>query len=145
MYLKCCCGVSVVAQWKPIWLVTMRLLVWFLSLFSGLRIWPCHELWCRLQPVLDPALLWLWYRSAPVALIQPLAWESPYAKGAPPKKNVVGSSPYGSAVMNPTTSVHEDADLIAGLSVSGLKIWSCLELWCRSQIRLGSHIAEVVA
>ena len=31
---------------------------------------------------LDPALLWLWRRPAAVALIRPLAWESPYASGA---------------------------------------------------------------
>ena len=30
----------------------------------------------------DPVLLWLWYSPAAVALIQPLAWESPYAVGA---------------------------------------------------------------
>ena len=30
----------------------------------------------------DPALLWLCYRPAAVALIRPLAWESPYAAGA---------------------------------------------------------------
>jgi len=29
----------------------------------------------------DPALLWLWYRPAAVALIRPLAWEPPYAAG----------------------------------------------------------------
>ena len=28
-----------------------------------------------------PALLWLWHRSAAAALIQPLAWELPYAVG----------------------------------------------------------------
>ena len=27
----------------------------------------------------DPKLLWLWHRPAAVALIQPLAWEPPYA------------------------------------------------------------------
>ena len=31
---------------------------------------------------LDPALLWLWQRLEAVALIQPLAWESPCAVGA---------------------------------------------------------------
>ena len=31
---------------------------------------------------LDPALLWLWHRSAATALIRPLAWEPPYAEGA---------------------------------------------------------------
>ena len=29
----------------------------------------------------DPALLWLWRRPAVTALIQPLAWEPPYAMG----------------------------------------------------------------
>ena len=31
---------------------------------------------------LDPKLLWLWRRPVAAARIQPLAWESPYAKGA---------------------------------------------------------------
>ena len=30
---------------------------------------------------LDPELLWLWLWSAAIALIQPLAWEPPYAVG----------------------------------------------------------------
>ena len=30
-------------------------------------------------------------------------------------------------------------------SLSGLKIWSCHELWCRSQMRLGSHVVVAVA
>ena len=34
----------------------------------------------------DPALLWLWYRSAAVALIRPLAWELPYAEGVAIKR-----------------------------------------------------------
>ena len=29
----------------------------------------------------DPELLWLWHRPAATALIQPLAWETPYALG----------------------------------------------------------------
>ena len=33
------------------------------------------------QWVKDPALLWLWCRPAATALIQPLAWEPPYAVG----------------------------------------------------------------
>ena len=35
---------------------------------------------------LDPVLLWLWGRLAAVALIQPLAWELPYAMGMAFKK-----------------------------------------------------------
>ena len=31
---------------------------------------------------LDPVLLWLWCRPAAVSLIQPIAWEPPYATGA---------------------------------------------------------------
>ena len=38
------------------------------------------------QWVKDPVLLWLWYRLAAVAPIQPLAWETPYATGALKKK-----------------------------------------------------------
>ena len=26
-------------------------------------------------------------------------------------------------------------------SLSGLRIWRCCELWCRSQTQLGSHVA----
>ena len=37
---------------------------------------------------LDLALLWLWCRPAATALIQPLAWEPPYASGAALKKKI---------------------------------------------------------
>ena len=37
------------AQWKQIQLGTMRLQVRSLASLSGLRIWLCHELWCRSQ------------------------------------------------------------------------------------------------
>ena len=45
----------------------MRTQVQSLALLSGLRIQRCLELWCRLVAA---------------ALIQPLAWEPPYALGA---------------------------------------------------------------
>ena len=38
------------------------------------------------QWVKDLALLWLWHRLAPIALIQPLAWEPPYATGVALKR-----------------------------------------------------------
>ena len=41
--------VPVMAQWKQIQLGTMRLHVQSLALLSELRIWHCHELWCRSQ------------------------------------------------------------------------------------------------
>ena len=34
----------------------------------------------------DPPLLWLWHRPTVTALIQPIAWEPPYASGVAPKK-----------------------------------------------------------
>ena len=34
----------------------------------------------------DPALLWLWRRPAATALIQPIAWEPPYAVGVALKR-----------------------------------------------------------
>ena len=45
-------GVPVVAQWKQIWLASMKTQVWSLAFLSGLRIQHCHELWCRLQALL---------------------------------------------------------------------------------------------
>ena len=46
-------------------------------------------------------------------------------------------------VKNPT-SIHEDAGLILG-SLSGLRIRRCRELWCRSQMQLGSCVAVAAA
>ena len=45
------------------------------ALLSGLRIRRCHELCVGRRSVLDPALLWLWYRLAATVPIGPLAWE----------------------------------------------------------------------
>ena len=73
--------VPVVAQWKWIQLGTMRLQVRCLAPLSGLRIWHCCELWCRVQ-----MWLWLWCRLAAVALMRPLAWEPPYTVAAALKK-----------------------------------------------------------
>ena len=42
-------GVPIVVQRKRIRLGTMRLRAWSLASLSGLRIWRCHELWCRSQ------------------------------------------------------------------------------------------------
>ena len=46
---------------------------------------------CGVGPryVSEPALLWLWCRSTTVALIQPLAWQSPYDMGVALKKKKV--------------------------------------------------------
>ena len=74
------------AQQKQIQLGTMTLRVQSLASLSGLRIWRCCELWCGRRQGSDPTLLWLWSRPAAVALIQPLAWEPPYAAGAALKR-----------------------------------------------------------
>ena len=59
-------GVPVVAQQKQILLASMRMQVQSLASLSELRIQHCRELWCR---------------PAATVLIQPLAWELPYATG----------------------------------------------------------------
>ena len=56
-----------------------------LPLLSGLTVRRCRELWCRLQTRLGSRVavaLALWRRPVATALIQPLAWEPPYAAGA---------------------------------------------------------------
>ena len=63
----------------------MRMQVQALALLGGLRIQPCHELWCGHRWGSDPVLLWLWYRPAAVASIWPLAWELSYATGVAQK------------------------------------------------------------
>ena len=52
-------------------------------------------------------------------------------------------SHHGSAETN-LISIHRDAGSISG-SLSGLRIWCCCDLWCRSQMRLRSGIAVAVA
>ena len=43
-------------QQRQIQLGTMRLQVQSLALLSGLRIWHCCELWCRLQTLLGSGI-----------------------------------------------------------------------------------------
>ena len=78
-------GVPIMAQWKRIWLVSMRTQVWSLASLSRLRIQWCHELSCGVgrRRGSDLALLWLWLwrRPTATAIIHPLAWEPPYATG----------------------------------------------------------------
>ena len=65
----------------------MRIRVWSQASLRGLRIWPCSELWCKLQTQgSDPVLQWLWHRLAAAVPIRPLAWKLPYAAGAALKK-----------------------------------------------------------
>ena len=41
---------------------------------SGLRLWHCHELWCRSQVQLESGIAVVWRRLKAAALIRPLAW-----------------------------------------------------------------------
>ena len=66
------------------WLVSMRTWVWSLASLR-LRIWHCHDLWCRSQTSSDPALLWR--RPATATQIQSPSWELPYACGCGLEKN----------------------------------------------------------
>ena len=70
----------------------MRTQVQFLASLSGLRISVAMRCGVGGRCGSDPPLLWLWCRPAATALIQPLAWEPPYAadvalKSTPPNKN----------------------------------------------------------
>ena len=60
----------------------MRTQVQSLASLSGLRIWHCPELWCRLQMQLGSCVaVALAHRPAATALIRPLALEPPCAMG----------------------------------------------------------------
>ena len=68
----------------------------------------------------DPMLLWLRCRRAAAALIQPLAWEPPYASGAALKSKENKKQKQGVPVVaqwltNPTRN-HEVAGSVPGLA-----------------------------
>ena len=62
------------------------------SIHEDVGLTPCLIQWVSLcrgidyRCSLDLALLWLWHRLAAAALILPLAWELPYAKGVALKR-----------------------------------------------------------
>ena len=72
-------GVPNVAQWKRIWLVSIRM--WVESL-SGLGIQRCHELWCRSEMQLGSRIAVAVARSAvTIPIWPPIAWKLPYTAG----------------------------------------------------------------
>ena len=73
-------GVSIMAQWKRIWLGIMRLRVQPHSLGKGSGVAVSRGIGRRHGS--DPVLLQLWHGVAAVAMIWPLAWGPPYATGA---------------------------------------------------------------
>ena len=64
-------GVSLVAQWKQMWLVSMRTQAWSLASLSGLRIHIALSCGVGHRCGSDPILLWLWRRPVATAPIQP--------------------------------------------------------------------------
>ena len=81
------------AQWLTNPTRNHEVWVWSLALLSGLRIWRCRELSCRLQTHLRSCVAWLLPRPAATAPIRPLVWEPPNAAGAAlekTKKNKIG-------------------------------------------------------
>ena len=56
--------------------------------------------------------------------------------------SIIRISRWGTAEINPT-NIHEDMGLIPGLA-QRVNYWHCCELWCRSQMQLGSSIAVAV-
>ena len=69
-----------------------------LALLSGIRIWCCHEVWCRLQIRLGSGIA-VAVAVAAAVLIQPPAWEPPCATGvaikgkkAKKKKKISGNA-----------------------------------------------------
>ena len=70
------------AQWKWIWLVSMRMQAQSLALLICSFV--SSGIGCR--HTLNLALLWLWHRPMAIALIQPLAWEFPYPVGVALKR-----------------------------------------------------------
>ena len=59
------------------------------------------------------------------------------------KKFLLGSSRCGASETNPTVYMRMRVRSLA--SISGLRIQHCCELWCRSQMQLGSCVAVAMA
>ena len=86
-------GVPIVAEWKRIWLVSMRMRVQSLASLSGSRIQHGHELWCRSQMWLRSHIGGPWHKLTAAAPIQPLAWKLPCATGLALKKKKAEACP----------------------------------------------------
>ena len=148
-----CFRVPVMAQWKQIWLVSMRTQVRSLALLSGLNIWCCHELWCR----------WKTQLGSDMAVAVAVAYTRGYSSNMTPslrtsicrrygpkktkerkrekeRKNMQGSSHDGSAETIWLASMKMQVWSLT--LISGLTIWHCCchELWCRSKTQLRSDV-----
>ena len=68
------------------WLMSLRMQVWSLALITGLRIWYCYKLKCRLQMQLGSCTAVMRSRPPAAAPIWLLTWEIPYATGVALKR-----------------------------------------------------------
>ena len=82
-------GVPCVAERVKDLMLSLRMWVQSLALFSGLRIWRCHKLWHRLQMLLRSSVAMAVAQSGATAQIQPLACELPYATGVAVKRKKI--------------------------------------------------------
>uniref|UniRef100_A0A8W4FIM3 Zinc finger protein 446 n=1 Tax=Sus scrofa TaxID=9823 RepID=A0A8W4FIM3_PIG len=96
-----------------------------------------HSLPCQLSRFLGQHLCSLLPQNG-VGVRAPLAGPGAQ-RDRPALGRYLGSSCCGAAETNPTRNHEVVVRSLA--SLSGLRIWHCHELWCRSQIRLGSHVA----
>ena len=112
-------GVPIVAQRKWIQLGIMWLWIRSPASLSGLRISVAVSCGVGCRRSSELVLLWLRCRPAATALIQPLAWEPPYATGvvlkSKRKKEKTGVPFMAQQLTNPTR-IHEDVGWIPGLT-----------------------------
>ena len=105
-------------------------------------------------------LLWLWRRPVATAPIRPLAWEPPYAAGAAQEIAKKRKKKYIETNHNENTTIQEFPLWLSGLntplvsmrmqvqslvSLTGLRIQHCRELWFRSLTWPRSGVAMAVA
>ena len=108
--------------------------------------WPCAVGY-------DLALLWLGCRRVATAPMRPRTWELQVAlkskkrkrKKKEKRKKKVERHEFQFWVRNNETQLVSMGMWVRFLaSLGGLGIWCCHELWCRSQMHLGSRVAVAV-
>ena len=131
------------AQWVKDPTLSLRMLVWSLASLSGLRI---QLLSCGVGHGcgLDLVLLWLWCRPEAATLIQPLAQELPYATGMTvkskkkKKKKLIKKGVPAVVQCDRWYLCSTRMQVWSLARHSVLKDLALLQLWPRSQLRLGS-------
>ena len=68
--------------------------------------------------ILDPALLWLWYRLTAAALSQPLAQELPYATGVALRRKIFKN--FFKCMEKTDVHIHDDRAQLGLLGITGM-------------------------